>query len=361
LIPDASISVAFCIPGDLTLPTGGYRYDRELLARLPARGFAVSHVRLSGAYPSPDASDIAATAAALGTLPRDAVALIDGLALGAMPPPMIAKLPHPVVALVHHPLGLESGIPPQRAAALLANERAVLGCVRHSVTTSRATRRYLIDAFGLAESAVTVAEPGVERAPRASGEALPLRLLAVGAVSHRKAYPVLMQALAKCRDLDWRLTIAGSLTLDPAAAADLRRAVDEAGVSDRVDLGGAVEEVQLAALYAEAHVFVASSLYEGYGMALTEALARGLPIVASSGGAAAETLPDAAAIKTAPGDVEALAGAIRRVVSDADLRRRMSDAAWAAAADLPTWDDTARIVAEVLRAAVAPSAPRRSP
>jgi glycosyltransferase involved in cell wall biosynthesis len=88
-------------------------------------------------------------------------------------------------------------------------------------------------------------------------------------------------------------------------------------------------------------------------MALAEALARGLPVVCTTGGAAAETVPDAAAIKVAPGDARALSAALARVLDDAGLRRSLGDAAWAAARTLPRWQDTARIIAGAI-AAVAP-------
>jgi glycosyltransferase involved in cell wall biosynthesis len=137
--------------------------------------------------------------------------------------------------------------------------------------------------------------------------------------------------------------------LAPPATADLRSAIARLGVSDRVTLTGSLDDAALAAIYASADVFAASSLFEGYGMALAEALAHGLPIVTSSGGAAAETAPDAAALKVPPGDTSALAAALSRVIADAQLRRRMADAAWAAAALLPTWDDTAASIADVVK------------
>jgi glycosyltransferase involved in cell wall biosynthesis len=344
------IPLAFCIPGDIALPTGGYRYDREVLARLAAEDISARHLQLDGAYPNPSSDALLTTQSQLAACPVREILLIDGLALGAIPPDVIAELPHRVVALVHHPLGLEAGLSAKRAAFLLQNEQAVLAHVRHVIVTSPATKRILLNDFGLTDRKVTVAEPGTIRAPRATGVGKPIHILAVGAVSARKAYDQLVMALDAIPDLDWRLTIAGSLTLQPDTTAALREAIDSSGVSDRITLAGALDDNHLAALYAKADLFAMSSLFEGYGMALTEALARGLPIVASSGGAAADTLPELAAIKVPPGDITGLTAALRRVMSDDALRRRMGDAAWTAAALLPSWDDTAREIADVIMA-----------
>jgi glycosyltransferase involved in cell wall biosynthesis len=348
--PAGLIQITFCIPGDIALPTGGYRYDREVLARLAAHGVAARHLQLEGSYPTPSTHDLTRTKAQLAACPPRDILLIDGLALGAMQPAMIADLPHHVIALVHHPLGLEAGLSDEQATSLLLNEKAVLACVRHVIVTSPATKRILLNDFGLADRKITIAEPGTARAPRARGVGKPMQILAVGAVSTRKAYDQLVTALAALPDLDWRLTIAGSLTLQADTTAALRDTVDRSGVSERIVLTGALDDSHLAALYAKADLFAMSSLFEGYGMALTEALARGLPIVASSGGAAADTLPELAAIKVQPGDITGLTAALRRVMSDDAMRRRMGDAAWAAAALLPSWDDTAREIADVIKA-----------
>jgi glycosyltransferase involved in cell wall biosynthesis len=341
------IPAGFLIPGDLSLPTGGYRYDREVLARLDGFGVKAAHVALPSGYPAPSADDLAATERLLAATDRRTPLLIDGLALGAMPPAMLAPRARRLVALVHHPLGLESGLARERAVLLLANEKAVLAHAARVIVTSRTTAETLVADFAVPERRIAVAEPGVDRVPRAAAEGQPPHLLAVGAVSARKAYPDLVAALATIADLDWRLTIAGDR--DAEAVAALRAEVDRHRLAARVTLGGAVTDERLAALYASADIFAMSSLYEGYGMALAEALARGLPIVASTGGAAAATAPDAAALKFAPGDRPALAAALRRMLGDAALRRRMSDAAWAAAALLPTWDDAAREIAIVLK------------
>ena len=134
-----------------------------------------------------------------------------------------------------------------------------------------------------------------------------MQLLAVGAVSPRKGYAVLVEALRDLTDLDWHLTIAGSLDHAPDAAAALGDAIQAACLNRRITVAGAVDDSDLARLYDRADLFVSPSLFEGYGMVLAEAMARGLPLVASTGGAAAETVPDAAGVKVPPGDVAALA------------------------------------------------------
>ena len=349
------ISCAFVIPGDLALPTGGYAYDRQLLARLPAHGIETRHVALPGGWPQPTAADLAVTAAELARLPSDAVLLVDGLAYGAMPEDLIRRLPQRIVALCHHPLGHEAGLAPSRAAELLASERAALALAHHVVVTSRTTARTLVGELGVRTERIAVAEPGTERAERASGSgdgvALPLRLLAVGSLVPRKGYDVLVAALAglaPARPIDWRLDIAGSDDRSPETTRALRDQIDAAGKGASVRLLGPATEAEVARLYAAADLFVMPSLYEGYGMVLTEAMARGLPIVCTTGGAAAETVPDAAAIKVPPGDAIAFRRALERVMADAALRRLMADAAWDGARLLPTWDGTARIVAGVI-------------
>jgi glycosyltransferase involved in cell wall biosynthesis len=261
----------------------------------------------------------------------------------------VRRLPQTVVALVHHPLGFENGLDPRRRAELLASEKDALAEAARVIASSHFTARLLMSDFAVPPQKIGVAEPGTEPAPRARGTGDPVSLLAVGAASPRKGYDVLVRALAELRALDWRLAIAGSLDRSPEAVSSVRRVIAGAGIEARVILTGAVSESELARLYDAADVFVSPSLFEGYGMVLAEAMARGLPIVASTGGAAAETLPDEAALKVPPGDVPALRDALRDMVADPDLRRARADAAWAAGQALPRWPDTAAKVAAVLK------------
>jgi glycosyltransferase involved in cell wall biosynthesis len=355
---------AFAIPGNVDLPTGGYGYDRRLLALLGRFGVVVRHVALPGSYPEPTPDDLATSLHTLKEAARaqpHPVLVIDGLAYGAMPLTLIDALPGPVLALVHHPLCLEAGLSEARRTALRALETAALARAAHVVATSPTTAATLTAGFGVPPARITVAPPGTDPAPRATGTppgGAPLQLLAVGSVVPRKAYPTLVRALAPLRRRAWRLIIVGPTGLDPGALAALQAAIRETGLEERIALAGPASPGDIARLYAAADLMVSASLYEGYGMALAEALARGLPIVATTGGAAAETVPDAAAIKVAPGDEAALTAAIARVLDDGGLRRRLGDAAWAAARALPRWEDTARIVAGAIRATARGAAPR---
>jgi glycosyltransferase involved in cell wall biosynthesis len=339
---------AFAIPGDIDLPTGGYTYDRRVLALLPGQGIATRHIELPGSFPNPGAQDLAQTERLLTGVTADAVLLIDGLAYGAIPAEIIRRVHGPIVALVHHPLCLEAGVPEPRRTELRVLETAALALARRILTTSATTARALAADFGVPDAKITVAEPGTDPAPRARGTGKPVRLIAVGAVVPRKAYDLLVRALGTIEGHDWRLVIAGPTDRSAEAMAALQAAIRATSLGERIALAGPLGREELARLYARADLFLMPSLYEGYGMALAEAMAHGLPIVSTTGGAAAETVPDAAALKVPPGDEAALAAAIERLLTDATLRARLAEASWDAGQKLPRWEDTARTIAAVI-------------
>lgn len=349
-MPERTYDVAFAIPGDLGLPTGGYAYDRHVLAGLAAEGIRARHLALPGSFPSPSAVDLEVTARALGEISQTIPILADGLAFGAFPAAVLDRIAAPIVALVHHPLCLEAGLSDDLRARLKASETAALARCRAVVVTSPTTAGILVEDFAVPEARITVAVPGTVPAPRAkgSGGSVP-HLLAVGSVVPRKGYDLLVTALSRLKPVQWRLTIAGALDRSPETVAALRQQIASSAVHDRITLAGAVDDAALAALYDGADLFVLPSRFEGFGMVLTEALARGLPIVTTTGGAAGETVPDAAALKVVPDDARALMWVLGRALDEPKMRSAMSDAAWAAAATLPRWSDTTRRIAAVLR------------
>ena len=344
--------VIFAIPGDLRTLTGGYGYDRKIIAHLPQMRVAVEHVELAASYPFPSGADLADSVAAINAGRNGDVVMIDGLAFGAMPADVVRAIGSPLVALIHHPVGLEAGLGADDRARLIATERAALALADHVVVNSSATRETLVGNFGVEPSRISVAEPGTDRAERALGSADgSVQLLAVGAIVPRKGYDVLVDALAQVADLDWRLRIIGSFARDRTASDDLRAQIDRLGLQDRIELAGERAAAALEPLFQATDIFVMASHYEGYGMALAEALARGLPIVTTTGGAAADTVPDAAALKVPPGNPDAFAAALRKAIPDRVLRRQLSDESWRAAQSLPTWENAARVIADAIERA----------
>jgi glycosyltransferase involved in cell wall biosynthesis len=345
--------VVFAVPGDLAAPTGGYAYDRRVIAGLRELGWQVDVLGLGDGFPHPSTETYAVASAKLLGLPEPHPVVIDGLAFGIMDDiaQSVARS-RPLLALVHHPLALESGLSPRDAEALRASERKALAAAHAVIVTSPATARLLSEQFKVERPRITVAIPGNDPTPLAHGSRDGVvRLLAVGSIVPRKGYDVLMQALAPLTDLSWHLTIAGARDRDGTTAQQLDAAIARLGLADRVTVAGSVSDAALSALYQGADLFVLASRFEGYGMAYTEAIAHGLPVVGTNAGAIAETVPKGAGILVPPDDVFALTEALRPLIADAAQRDVLAARARAAVRRLPTWRDTAQKFAQAIEAA----------
>lgn len=342
--------LVFAIPGDPEQRTGGYLYDRRLAEGLRAIGWRVDLLRLPEGFPFPDAAALQASAAALGGLPDGTLVLVDGLALGVLPDLAGAEAGRlRLVALVHHPLAFEEGLAPEAADRLFASERRALAAVPRVLCTSTTTAATLEREFGVPAERIAVVEPGTDPAPVAPGSGGPQpQLLAVGSVIPRKRLNRLVLVLGRLVHLDWRLQIVGSLARSREAVAALRDALATTGLADRIQLRGELVGRELDQAFAGADLFVSASGYEGYGMALAEALARGLPIVAAAGGAVADWLPREAALLVPANDPLALEAALARAIGDPALRARLREGALAARARLPTWERQAALAGAIL-------------
>ena len=342
--------VVFAVPGDLSIPTGGYAYDRRIIAGLRTLGWQADVLELGDGFPFPNVAARASALSRLAALPADAPVVVDGLAFGALPEAaMQLSANHRLIALVHHPLALETGLPPSEAEAFRVSETRALAGARRVIATSAFTARLLVADYAVPGGRVTVVRPGVDRAVRTRGSGRsPLALLSVGAVTPRKGYDVLLAALARLSDLPWRLTIIGDLGRDAAAAGRLAADVQHFGLSGRVVVAGAVSAQVLGALYAEADIFVLASRFEGYGMAFAEAIAHGVPVVGTTAGAIPETAPGSTALLAPSDDSEAFAAAVRRLIEDPKERGRLAAGAWAAAAELPGWEQQAELFSQAI-------------
>jgi glycosyltransferase involved in cell wall biosynthesis len=336
---------------DPNRPSGGNRYDRNVCTGLAGAGWQVIEHAVADAWPRVGVGGLRETARVLADLPDGALVLVDGLiasTAASVVVPAAARLS--MVALVHSPAGDGPGA---RAA-----EGAVLRAARTVIATSGWTRDRLLDRYSLVPERVFVAEPGVDPASPAFTTPNGTRLLCVAAVAPHKGHDLLLAALGALADRPWRCSCVGPLDRDWRYVARLRRTLETANLADRLRLTGPLTGPPLDRAYRTADVLVHASRGETYGMVVTEALARGVPVIAPAVGGLPDALghaPDGTrpGMLVPPDDAVALTGALRSWLTSASLRRRLRRAALARRSTLPRWSSTTNHVARALTAAAA--------
>jgi len=343
-------ALEFIIPGDLERASGGYVYDRSMVAGLRTLGWRVGVHGLDASFPSPTADALAQAARVFAELPDRSCVLVDGLALGAMPQLIESHSRRlRVVALIHMPLAWEFGISPAVAERLQRQECRALRLVRHVIVTGRSTARALADG-GVDPARLSVVEPGVPMTPRprerpANGL---VKMLCVATVHEGKGHELLVDALAPLTHLPWHLRCVGSLTRSPAAVRRLTQRLRGLGLVERVELVGELPHEALRELYLAADLFVLPTLRESYGLAVAESLAHGLPVVSSRTGAIPELIGADAGLLIEPGDRDALHAALLRTLKDGTLRSSLRAGARAARARLTPWPRACERMGRVL-------------
>ena len=321
--------IAFVVPGRLDQLTGGYLFDRRIVEGLRARGRSVRVIELSQR----------ADTARLAALPDETATVVDGLALAHHAELMIVQARRlRLIAFIHGPLAQETGLSPAAATRAAAIEAALLSRVRGVLCPSRRTAA-AVAGYGIPPKRIAVVPPGTAKpAPAPGPRRFPVRaLLCVANLVPRKGHELLVAALAQIRDLDWRLSCVGSLERDPATVRAVRRRIRTVGLGRNITLSGEIPPQSVSRAYRAADAFVLPSFHEGYGMVYAEAMAHGLPVIATTAGAIPETVPPQAGLLVPPGDPAALARALRRMIAQPVLAARLATGSRAAGARLPDW------------------------
>ena len=338
----------FVLPGDVadtTVPSGGNVFDLRMVQALSPEVRAIR-----GTWPLPDEAARTELSTTLRNLPDGTVVLLDGLVACGVPE-VVEPEAHRLrlVVLVHMLLADETGRAPEVAADLDAREARTLHAASAVVTTSPWQARRLVHHHNLPADRVHAVVPGVDSAPLATG--MGGRLLCVASVTPHKGQDVLAEALGQLTDLPWTCECVGSVTRDPGFVADVRARIERLGLTDRMVLAG--PKADMNASYAQADLLVLPSHGETYGMVITEALARGVPVAVTAAQAGPETLgqaPDGSVpgMLITPDDPADLASALRRFLTEPDFRQRLRAAALARRTTLTSWDTTARQLATIL-------------
>ena len=340
--------LALLVPGPFDTVGGGYGYDRAIVAGLRAGGHEIEVLELTGRHPLPDEAAASSARACWARVAPGAVPIIDGLALPAFAPLVEDLAARGAVGLIHHPTALEPDRGDAERESLRQAERFLFARLPRLVVTSEATAERLASDFGVVRDKIAVVVPGTDPAPRSAGSGGPgCAILSVGVITPRKGHDVLMRALARLPDLDWHLTIAGG-PRDTEHAARLHDLAQELGIADRVSFAGEVVDAALESLWQRTDLFALATRFEGYGMAIAEALRRGIPVAITDGGAAGALVSPQTGVVAAVGDDVALSRALRRMIFDRALREEMRAAAWESGQKLPDWTMQATAFAAAL-------------
>ncbi|MEM0905820.1 MAG: glycosyltransferase family 4 protein [Pseudomonadota bacterium] len=344
--------IAFAVPGDINTPTGGYGYDRALISALARAGHTIHPIELGDGFPAPDEGTLERAGETLKGVPNAAVLVVDGLAYSVMPTEILEEIKAPLVALIHHPLCLETGLNDQDAKRLEAAERAALQKAKAVIVTSQDTARRLTELFGVPSHLIHVASPGISADWRQLRRkpVSPPKIVSVGSLSPRKGHDILIGALALLADLDFHCDIIGHMPPESGTAKDIAAQIDHLGLGDRVRLRGPLDQAEIGPAFEAASIFALATYYEGFGMVFAEAMAAGLPVVGTTGGAVPGVVPVTAGRLVPPGDPAAFATALRALLSDEALRMRLGEGARLAGQRFGDWDSTAKIVSQLVEA-----------
>jgi glycosyltransferase involved in cell wall biosynthesis len=322
--------------------SGGNIYDQHLSTGLAQLGWSVARHEIPHAWPAPGPSIIDSVDEVLTSIPDDRVVVLDGL-LGAVA--ATALVGHAnrlrLVALVHMP-GPPGGPP-----------GSVLRAAQLVITTSDWSARVLIELHHLPGDRVLVAPPGARIAALAKGTEAGGALLCVAAVTSAKGHDVLVSALAGLAAQSWTCACVGALDRERDFVARLHRAVVDAGLADRVQFRGPLVGADLERAYAAADLLVLPTRLESYGMVVTEALAHGLPVIATSVGGVPEAVGRTAdgrrpGLLVQAGDHRALRAAITSWLGEPDVRDGLRAAARARRDALGGWDETVSTISTAL-------------
>jgi glycosyltransferase involved in cell wall biosynthesis len=338
--------IALLTPGPTSRFMHNYAYTKRMAESLRALGHTVDAIELAGEYPLADERARQSAQLAWSAL-ADALPLIDGRALPAFAP-FETEL-HRAVAVINHPTPFGRPSTDSEKAAVREVELRLLPRLRRVICTNDEVAQRVATEFAVEPSRVCVVPPGTDQAVRSvgSGEAC-CHILSVGDLIPRKGHDVLLRALARLFDLDWRLTIVGNAERDPDHAAALHSLADELSVTRRVRFAGDVDRSALEELWRSADLFALAAHWDGCGAAIAEALRRGLPVAVTAAGAGARLVPIEGGSVCRPGDHEQLSKSLRRLIFDTTLRQETAEAAWQAGRALPSWTDQAQALLQAL-------------
>jgi glycosyltransferase involved in cell wall biosynthesis len=267
----------------------------------------------------------------------------------------------PVVATIHHAIGIDlqlelAGEPDRRRRKRLRRwygfvgmQRRVARRLRRLITVSDAARDGIVAGMRVNPHRVAVVPNGVDTElfrPLPGVRRVKGRVVAtVSSDAHLKGLGPLLAAIATLRRRGHRLQLV--IVGRPRRDGPVPRLIRQLGLDDDIRFVGGVDGAELVRLYAEATLAVVPSIYEGFSLPAAEAMASGVPLVATAAGGLPEVVGAGgeSALLVPPGDALALADAIEALLDDGGLASRLAASARCRALDCFSWTRTAMLTA----------------
>jgi glycosyltransferase involved in cell wall biosynthesis len=308
------MTLYFLITGNLHSLTGGYLYNTHMINGLKEKGYTVNVLATDWQWKDIDELEKICRYN-LEKLPHGTCIVVDSLILASLHQ-IIQEFRKRLIflGLIHLPSSYDilSGV----QGELAREELIALDHVRQVIVTGRFTFDLLCHA-GLNPVKIRIVEPGTDLFPRKKRyKAVPSELLCISNYSSLKAQDMMIRALYRLADRDWTLHLYGSMDRDREYTASVRSLIQQLKMEHRIYMHGIVERDEISGVFLNADLFLLPSLFESYGMVLTESLAHGIPVVTTLAGNLPCTVPAGMGLLIEPGNEEQLAEAICSLFDD---------------------------------------------
>lgn len=352
--------VVLVIYGSLETLTGGYLYDRALVNYLNVHGDEVEVISLPRRTYSRHLTDNLS----LRLRRRLQNGGFDLLIQDELNHPSLfllnrllkKQVPYPIVTIVHllrssesRPSWLKRMYGALERQYLKTVDGAIFNCHTTRLMVERLLKRNLPGIVAYPGRDQLIPTVSVEELTRRALEPCPLRIIFLANVVPNKGLNVLLDALNQLPLHSWHLTIVGSLTTNPAYARAIRHQITRDGLSNRVEMMGAMPHEEIPGLLARSHILAVPSYYEAIGMAYLEAMGFGLPVIASMAGGAHEIITHGEqGFLVAPGDANSIARYLQELNQERPRLIEMSISAYERFTLHPTWEQSLGDIREYL-------------
>jgi glycosyltransferase involved in cell wall biosynthesis len=302
------MSVYFLSGGDINSLTGGHLYNMHIINGLKNKNYSVSLQAAGGKWDNKEGIDKMCRLY-LQKIPWGSCIIIDSLILASLTNLVRKSMDRfKFLGLIHLPVSydIKTGI----HGKLSEDELGALNHMHRLVVTGGFTFDLLCNA-GIDPRKITIIQPGTDQFPRKAQYArVPSNLLCIANYSALKAQDVLIRALSRLKTRNWTLHLYGDTDRDPEYTSFLRSLILYLGLESRIIVHRIVERQNISKVFLEADLFILPSLFESYGMVLSESLAHGIPVISTLAGNIRNTVPEGMGILIEPGNEAELADSI---------------------------------------------------